>query len=141
MLPLFLARCWHLVHNTLFDQYALCRTEFYVVLVPASILFVCYAWFNPTGNYEDLVRYLNMARKKTREVLIETELVFAFAKTGRLAELEEFVNGPNHAQIQQVSTWHRCDRTPQLPENFKIVVFSVSIRTRTVCSIHSDEPM
>lgn len=54
------------------------------------------------GNYEDLVRYLNMARKKTREVLIETELVFAFAKTGRLAELEEFVNGPNHAQIQQV---------------------------------------
>ena len=55
-----------------------------------------------SGNYEDLVRYLNMARKKTREVLIETELVFAFAKTGRLAELEEFVNGPNHAQIQQV---------------------------------------
>ena len=29
--------------------------------------------------------------------------IFAFAKTNRLAELEEFISGPNHAQIQQVS--------------------------------------
>ena len=43
-----------------------------------------------------------MARKKTRETFIETELVFAFAKTNRLADLEEFISGPNHAQIQQV---------------------------------------
>jgi len=48
------------------------------------------------------VRYLQMARKKTRETFIETELVFAFAKTNRLADLEEFISGPNHAQIQQV---------------------------------------
>ena len=41
-----------------------------------------------------------MARKKTRETFIETELVFAFAKTNRLADLEEFISGPNHAQIQ-----------------------------------------
>ena len=54
------------------------------------------------GNFEDLVRYLQMARKKTRETFIETELVFAFAKTNRLADLEEFISGPNHAQIQQV---------------------------------------
>lgn len=33
---------------------------------------------------------------------METELIFAFAKTNRLAELEEFISGPNHAQIQQV---------------------------------------
>ncbi len=52
------------------------------------------------GNFEDLVRYLQMARKKTRETFIETELVFAFAKTNRLADLEEFISGPNHAQIQ-----------------------------------------
>ena len=55
------------------------------------------------GNFEDLVRYLQMARKKTRETFIETELVFAFAKTNRLADLEEFISGPNHAQIMQVS--------------------------------------
>ena len=54
------------------------------------------------ANFEDLVRYLQMARKKTRETFIETELVFAFAKTNRLADLEEFISGPNHAQIMQV---------------------------------------
>lgn len=58
------------------------------------------------GNFEDLVRYLQMARKKTRETFIETELVFAFAKTNRLADLEEFISGPNHAQIQVVG--ERC---------------------------------
>ncbi|KAL5477697.1 hypothetical protein EMCRGX_G024525 [Ephydatia muelleri] len=61
---------------------------------------------NESGNYEDLVRYLQMARKKTRETFIETELVFAFAKTHRLADLEEFISGPNHAQILQVG--ERC---------------------------------
>lgn len=61
---------------------------------------------NGAGNFEDLVRYLQMARKKTRETFIETELVFAFAKTNRLADLEEFISGPNHAQIQQVG--ERC---------------------------------
>jgi clathrin heavy chain len=54
------------------------------------------------GNYEDLVRFLQMARKKSREAFIETELVFAFAKTGRLAEMEDFISSPNIAAIQQV---------------------------------------
>lgn len=44
-----------------------------------------------------------MARKKARESYVETELIFALAKTNRLAELEEFVSGPNNAHIQQVS--------------------------------------
>ena len=55
-----------------------------------------------TGHFEDLVRFLQMARKKLRETEIETELVFAFAKTNRLADLEEFISTPNHAQIGQV---------------------------------------
>jgi clathrin heavy chain len=55
-----------------------------------------------TGSWEDLVRYLQMARKKARESYIETELIYAYAKTGRLADLEEFVSGPNHADIQKV---------------------------------------
>ncbi|KXJ29012.1 clathrin heavy chain 1 [Exaiptasia diaphana] len=57
-------------------------------------------------NYEDLVRYLQMARKKARDTFVETELIFAYAKTNRLAELEEFISGPNHAQIGQVGD--RC---------------------------------
>ena len=45
-----------------------------------------------------------MARKKARESYVETELIFALAKTNRLAELEEFISGPNNAHIQQVKT-------------------------------------
>ena len=73
-----------------------------------SQLLVCLSVPLIIGNFEDLVRYLQMARKKTRETFIETELVFAFAKTNRLADLEEFISGPNHAQIMQVhslSVW------------------------------------
>ena len=55
-----------------------------------------------SGNFEDVVRFLQMAQKKSRDSFVETELIFAFAKTNRLAELEEFISGPNHAQIQQV---------------------------------------
>lgn len=61
---------------------------------------------NREGNFEDVVRFLQMAQKKSRDSFVETELIFAFAKTNRLAELEEFISGPNHAQIQQVGD--RC---------------------------------
>merc|ERR1719219_688916 len=56
--------------------------------------------------YDDLVRYLQMARKQSRESFIETELVFALAKTDRLAELEDFIAGGNNAHIQDVGD--RC---------------------------------
>lgn len=48
------------------------------------------------------MKFLQMARKKARESYVETELIFALAKTNRLSELEEFVSGPNNAHIQQV---------------------------------------
>jgi clathrin heavy chain len=44
-----------------------------------------------------------MARKKARESYIESELIYAYARTNRLADLEEFISGPNHADIQKVS--------------------------------------
>lgn len=59
-----------------------------------------------SNNWEDLVKYLQMARKKARETFIETELVYAYAMTNRLADLEEFISGPNHAAITQVAD--RC---------------------------------
>lgn len=70
-----------------------------------------FVFFYFTDNWEDLVKFLQMARKKARESYVETELIFALAKTGRLAELEEFVSGPNNAHIQQVgeSSHHCCD--------------------------------
>uniref|UniRef100_A0A671MTG7 Clathrin, heavy chain-like 1 n=1 Tax=Sinocyclocheilus anshuiensis TaxID=1608454 RepID=A0A671MTG7_9TELE len=57
-------------------------------------------------NWEDLVKFLQMARKKARESYVETELIFALAKTNCLSELEDFINGPNNAHIQQAG--ERC---------------------------------
>ncbi|XP_063226096.1 clathrin heavy chain isoform X2 [Bacillus rossius redtenbacheri] len=59
-----------------------------------------------TGSWEDLVRYLQMARKKARESYIESELIYAYARTSRLVDLEEFISGPNHADIQKIGD--RC---------------------------------
>lgn len=59
-----------------------------------------------TNSWEDLVRYLQMARKKARECYIESELIYAYARTSRLADLEEFISGPNHADIQKIGD--RC---------------------------------
>ncbi|KAJ8312752.1 hypothetical protein KUTeg_010125 [Tegillarca granosa] len=58
------------------------------------------------NSWEDLVKFLQMARKKARETFIETELIYAYAKTNRFADLEEFISGPNHANITQVAD--RC---------------------------------
>lgn len=60
------------------------------------------------GFYQDLVRYLVMARQqsKVKEGSIDTELVYSYAKTNRLAELEEFISTPNVAQIQYIAD--RC---------------------------------
>ncbi|KAG5447542.1 Clathrin heavy chain 1 [Clonorchis sinensis] len=59
-----------------------------------------------SDHWEDLVRYLQMARKKTRETFIDSELAFAYAKTNRLSDLEEFISGPNHANVTLVAD--RC---------------------------------
>lgn len=64
-------------------------------------------FFLNAGHWEDLVRYLIMARKKARESYVESELCYAYAKTNRLADLEEFIAAPNHADIQKV-----CGESP-----------------------------
>lgn len=61
---------------------------------------------NRENNFDDLVRYLQMARKTAREPMVESELVFALAKVNRLADMEEFINSPNVAQIANVG--ERC---------------------------------
>jgi len=59
-----------------------------------------------TDSWEDLVRYLQMARKKARDTYVESELIFAYAKTARFADLEEFVSSPNHADVGKIGD--RC---------------------------------
>ncbi|KAI9493853.1 hypothetical protein BDB00DRAFT_762730 [Zychaea mexicana] len=75
------------------------------------------------GKYDDLVRYLQLARKNSREPYIETELLFAYAKTDRLADMEDFIASPNIAQVQQVGD--RCFQAHML-EAAKILYTSIS---------------
>lgn len=73
--------------------------------------------------YEDLVRFLQVARKIIRDAVIESELVFAFAKTNRLSELEDFISVPNLANITVVGD--RCF-DEKMYEAAKILFSSVS---------------
>ncbi|EJD47981.1 clathrin heavy chain [Auricularia subglabra TFB-10046 SS5] len=57
---------------------------------------------NHAGKHDDLVRYLQMARKTLREPKIDTELAYAYAKTDRLHDMEEFLSMTNVADILSV---------------------------------------
>lgn len=52
------------------------------------------------GEYEDVPKYLLMVRKKMKDPNIDTELVYAYARNGDLASLEEFMSGTNSANLQ-----------------------------------------
>ena len=84
------------------------------------------------GKYEDLVRYLQMARKVAREPYIESELIFAFAKTNRLADLEDLINSPNVAQIQVVGD--RCF-DEEMYEAAKILFNNISNYARLAATL------
>lgn len=53
-----------------------------------------------TGCYDDLVKYLLMVRKKVKEPKVDTELVYAYAKTQNMAALEEFISATHQANLQ-----------------------------------------
>jgi clathrin heavy chain len=59
--------------------------EFYTEVIYAA---------NSAGFHEELVKYLQMCIKKMKEPRIESELVYAYSKTHKLSELEEFINTP-----------------------------------------------
>ncbi|XP_054546712.1 clathrin heavy chain 2 isoform X2 [Talpa occidentalis] len=72
---------------------------------PSSYLDIIQA-ASRSNHWEDLVKFLHMARKKYKDSYIETELIFALAKTHHFSELEDCINGPNTAHIQEVGD--RC---------------------------------
>jgi clathrin heavy chain len=59
-----------------------------------------------TEHYAELIKFLMMARKKVKDQSIDSILIFSYAKTNRLSELEEFISGPNVAKIQGIGD--RC---------------------------------
>lgn len=48
------------------------------------------------GREEELIRYLQMARKKAREPQIDTEYAYCLAKANRLGDMEEFLGSEYH---------------------------------------------
>ncbi len=72
----------------------------YIKANDASNYHAVIAAAHQADQYTDLVSFLVMARKKIKETSVDSELIFAYAKTDKLAELEEFISGPNVAQIQ-----------------------------------------
>ena len=62
------------------------------------------SWCLQSGSYEDLVKYLIMVRKKAKDSKVDTELVYAYAKTKQLGPLEEFISSPNQANLQVSTT-------------------------------------
>mmetsp|Transcript_7985 Transcript_7985/g.15241 ORF Transcript_7985/g.15241 Transcript_7985/m.15241 type:complete len:1712 (+) Transcript_7985:39-5174(+) len=51
------------------------------------------------GYHNELVPFIEMARKKLKDPVMDGEMVYIFAKTDRLAELEEFINGSHVAKL------------------------------------------
>jgi len=49
--------------------------------------------------YSDVVLYLTMVRKKVKDAKVDTELVYALAKTSQLGSLEEFIAAPHAANL------------------------------------------
>ncbi|CEH18551.1 clathrin heavy chain [Ceraceosorus bombacis] len=54
------------------------------------------------GREEELIRFLQMARKKAREPQIDTEYAYCLAKANRLGDMEEFLGMTNVADIMSV---------------------------------------
>ena len=48
-------------------------------------------------DYEALVSYLVMVRKKVKDAKVDTELCYAYARIDKLSDLEEFIATPNAA--------------------------------------------
>jgi len=86
------------------------------------------------GCYPELVEYLTMCRKKVKEAHIDTSLIFAYAKSEKYADLEEFISAPNVGRIQDVA--ERC-YAEAMYESAKILFNSISNFSRlATCLMH-----
>jgi clathrin heavy chain len=52
--------------------------------------------------YDDLILYLKMARNKIKDVHIDNELLYCYAATNRLSDLEDFLSTSHIAKVQEV---------------------------------------
>ncbi|KAL9179678.1 hypothetical protein ACHAXT_008968 [Thalassiosira profunda] len=103
---------------------------------PSEYVKVC-AEANEAEIYTELIPYLKMARKNLQENLLDTELIYAYAKINNLTDLEVFVNGPNVANIQTIGD--RCF-SEGLYQASKILFKSINNNSKlALCHIHLEE--
>ncbi|KAK1738554.1 clathrin heavy chain [Skeletonema marinoi] len=92
---------------------------------------------NEAEIYAEVIPFLKMARKNLQENLLDTELIYAYAKTNNLTDLEKFVNGPNVANIQNIGD--RCF-SEGLYNASKILFKSINNNSKlALCHIHLEE--
>lgn len=103
---------------------------------PSEYVSVC-AEAREAEIWTELIPYLKMARKTLQENVLDTELIYAYAKTNNLTELEKFVNGPNVANIQAIGD--RCF-DEGLYVAAKIIFTSINNNSKlALCHIHLEE--
>jgi clathrin heavy chain len=61
---------------------------------------------NKIDAFEDLIKFLQMARSKVRDKAVDSELIYAYAKIRDLAALEKFIGQPHSAILDKVGD--RC---------------------------------
>ena len=92
---------------------------------------------NESEIWTELIPFLIMARKSLQENVLDTELIYAYAKTDNLAELEKFVTGPNVANIQSIGD--RCF-SEALYNAAKILFTNINNNSKlALCHIHLAE--
>eukprot|EP00177_Eucheuma_denticulatum_P003509 GFKZ01006348.1.p1 GENE.GFKZ01006348.1~~GFKZ01006348.1.p1 ORF type:complete len:1728 (+),score=282.49 GFKZ01006348.1:317-5500(+) len=59
------------------------------------------------GDYELVVKFLKFARNKVKDIrVVDTEILFAMCKCGKLTEVEEFISQPHGGDLEEVGD--RC---------------------------------
>lgn len=58
------------------------------------------------GLFDQLIKYLLMARQMMKDVLIDNTIIYCYAKTDKMGELENFISNSNSADIQRIGD--RC---------------------------------
>jgi clathrin heavy chain len=103
---------------------------------PSEYVMVC-AEANEAEIWTELIPYLKMARKTLQENVIDTELIYSYAKTNNLTELEVFINGPNIANIQTIGD--RCF-SEKLYHAAKLLFININNNSKlALCHIHLEE--
>lgn len=103
---------------------------------PSEYVAVC-AEARESEIWTELIPYLQMARKSLQENVLDTELIYAYAKTNNLTELEKFVTGPNVANI--LSIGDRC-YDEGLYNAAKIIFTSINNNSKlALCHINLEE--